>query len=114
MDTPVFAVIIYIIVSMGMLSIAWIKKAMDRLTDPLIKDLFKNLIVLTIISIAFSMWVIISSTYAGEKDITSYQFVISISLVAIFAAISKGALSAKKISDVYGFKVDEQKKKNGD
>jgi len=106
MDDVVLAVIIYLIIAMGFISLAWLRKAGKSITDTLISGLFRYLVALTIVAIVFACWIMALSKMgplAGQENF----YVISIFLVALFALISGSALAAKKIGEMYGFAVDE-------
>ncbi len=103
MDDVVLAVIIYVIMSMGFISLAWLRKAGRGITDTLISGLFRYLVALTVVAIAFASWILAMSKIGGFGADDFY--VISIFLVAIFALISGSALAAKRIGELYGFEV---------
>lgn len=107
MDDLIFSIILYVIMAMGILSVAWMRSGMKGITDDLLKRLFRRLVALTMIAIVFAAWILISEISVGSQ--TVHRFVISISLVGMFALISGAALSVKKIGDTYGFNVPEKK-----
>jgi uncharacterized membrane protein len=107
MDDAVFSVIIYVILSMGLLSVAWLRTGMKGITDNLLKELFRYLSALTMVTIAFTIGILFIEIMSSSGLV--YRTVISISLVAIFALISGAARSVKKIGDVYGFNVPDAK-----
>lgn len=102
MNELFFSLILYIVISMGLISIAWIRTGMKRISDELILALFRYLVALTLTAIIFSLWILLSSNIIWDSFI--FNFVNAIALVAIFALISGAARSVKAISDVYGFK----------
>lgn len=99
------------IATIGIASVFWARRGMSGVTDALILKLFQYTIALIItsmaLSLAFVAWIFISTelTDKGATTMASYIF-----LVAILALISGTALAAKKIGDVYGFKVPDKKK----
>jgi len=109
MDDLSFSIIVYVIVSIGLVSVAWLFGGMKKISDRLLKDMFRRLVALTIVTIAFAFWILLSTLQELEGPV--YRFTMLISLVAVFATISGAALSAKKICDEYGFNVPEKKGK---
>jgi len=109
MDDISFSIIVYVIVSIGLVSLAWLSTGMKKISDKLLKDLFRKLMALTAVAIAFAFWILVSTVQNVEDSM--YRFVMTVSLVAVFGAISGAAMAAKSISDEYGFKVEEPKKK---
>lgn len=109
MDDAIFSVIIYVIVSLGLISLAWLRSGMRGITDELLKNLFRYLVALTVIAIVFSLWVLLSEV-GKQRDTLTYRFVVSVSLVAIFALISRASLVVKRIGDTYGFEVGPKKR----
>ncbi len=104
MDDLIFSLILYVVMAMGMLSVAWFRNGMRGITDPLFKSLFRYLTALTILAVIFAIWVLVSGL--RQPELLTNRFVTSISLVAIFALLSGASLAVKKIGDMYGFKVD--------
>lgn len=107
MDDAVFSIIIYVILTMGLFSMAWFRTGMKGITDKMLKDLFRYLSALTMVTIVFTIGILFIEIMSASSLV--YRTIIAISLVSIFALISGAALSVKKIGDVYGFNVPDTK-----
>lgn len=104
MDDVVLLGIVYLVISMGFISILWLRRGVAGITDRVISGLFRSLIAMTAVALVFSIWVFVST-----KTGVTYESVTLLLLVAIFALISRAALTAKQIGELYGFKVTDRK-----
>ena len=105
MDDAILVVIIYLIIAMGFISLAWLRKAGKGITDTLISNLFRYLVALTIVAIVFACWIMVllkMEKLAGDSNF----YVVTIFLVALFALISGSSLAAKRVGEMYGFAAD--------
>lgn len=107
MTDTVFMAAFAAVLAIGALSIYWVKRGMSGITDGLIKKLFSYMLGLIValitVSLVFVMWVSISTELLpANKAMGSLTYLF---IVAILALISGAALAAKRIGDVYGFKV---------
>jgi len=109
MDEITFSITIYLVISFGIVSLAWIRSARKVISDDLLKRQFRSLSALILVAILFSL--LLLTMGIQEVDGSFYRSVVSISLIALFALITRSALAARKIGEVYGFKVFDKKKK---
>jgi len=95
------------VLAIGALSLYWVMRGMSGITDTLIKKLFSYMLALIIalitVSLVFVIWISISTELLpANRAMGSLTYLF---IVAILALISGAALAAKRIGDVYGFKV---------
>lgn len=107
MTDTVFMVALAAVLAIGALSLYWVMRGMSGITDTLIKKLFSFMLALIIalitVSLVFVIWISISTELLpANKAMGSLTYLF---IVAILALISGAALAAKRIGDVYGFKV---------
>ncbi len=107
MDEVIISAVAYVIVAMGIISLAWLRKANQGITDYLISRMFRYLIALSGVAIMFAVWIMISA-HTMVIDELSNRYMIALFLVIMFLLISGAALAAKRIGDLYGFAVKEE------
>jgi hypothetical protein len=108
MDDVALLAVLYLVISMGFISIVWLRRGMVGITDRVIRGLFRSLTAMTTVALIFAIWIFISMRM-GTTEEAFYWVITTVSLVAIFALISNAALAAKRIGDLYGFKVEDRK-----
>ncbi len=107
MTDTVFMAAFAAVLAIGAISLYWVMRGMSGITDTLIKKLFSYMLALIIalitVSLVFVIWISISTELMpANKAMGSLTYLF---IVAILALISGAALAAKRIGDVYGFKV---------
>jgi hypothetical protein len=105
MEMVINALVVYLIASLGFISLIWVKKGMRGISDPLIEGLFQRVVLLIIVGIAFAAWNFLVVTKLISVSNYVYMSLESLFLVLLFMAISNIAMSIKKIGDTYGFTV---------
>jgi cytochrome bd-type quinol oxidase subunit 2 len=97
--------LLYLVFSLAFISVIWLTKAKSKLSDPLLTTLFDYLMALIVVSALFSLWILFSIYSMEAKD--SY-FVVTIFLFILFLLIFGCSFAAKRISNLYGFKVSDK------
>jgi hypothetical protein len=107
MKEQVFYVIIYLIASMGFLSLIWIRQGMKNLTDGLIRTFFIHIFTIAGYAFAYALWAFCVNVGIIKMDIYLYRILDSVFIAILFVIITRMAVYAKKIGIAYGFKEEE-------
>jgi|GEM_PF-4660415 len=96
----------------GAISVFWIKRSIDSVTDDTIQRLFTHILALIVSMVAIILVLIVTLPHLSCDSLSGDSFnkyTRYILIVSILALISGTAIAVKHIADVYGFKVGDDK-----
>ncbi len=111
MTSTILLVAVLAILAVGAVSVLWIRRSMKGVTDALIERLFNHVLALIIaLAAVLLVLVIFLSTTEPVMDHNGTGWALAMVLVvSMLALISGAAVDIKRIGDVYGFKVGEDR-----
>ena len=104
MTETIFYITIYLIASMGFLSLIWIHQGIKNLSEGLVRDLFMYIFAIAGYAFAYAVWAFCVSVGIIKIDIYLYRVLDGAFIGVFFVIITRMAMYAKRIGIAYGFK----------
>lgn len=90
---------------MCFISAVWIYQSMKKLTKGMLWNLLKYLLAITLWGLIFSMWVFcVGVGWITPPNNSTTMMVVGSFIAVLFMIISRTAMYAKKMGEIYGFR----------